>query len=72
MYSARKRERRRILAQGCKKLSHGLGVSNKKLINVEDYSMIFKLHGKRRYNAKKMKDEGESLLLSFKSMYASG
>jgi hypothetical protein len=26
LYSARERERRRILAQGCKKLSHGLGV----------------------------------------------
>jgi hypothetical protein len=26
MYSARERERRRILAQGCEKLSHGLGV----------------------------------------------
>jgi hypothetical protein len=26
MYSAREREHRRILAQGCKKLSHGLGV----------------------------------------------
>jgi hypothetical protein len=34
--------------------------------------MIFKLHGKRRYNAKKIKDEEELLLLSFKSMYASG
>jgi hypothetical protein len=49
-----------------------LGFSKKKLISIEDYSMIFKLHGKRRYSAKKMKDEGESLLLSFKSMYASG
>jgi hypothetical protein len=48
------------------------GFSNKKLIGVEDYFMIFKLHGKRRNNAKKKKDEGESLLLSFKSMYASG
>jgi hypothetical protein len=26
MYSERERERRRILAQGCEKLSHGLGV----------------------------------------------
>jgi hypothetical protein len=26
MYSARERERRRILAQGCEKLSHGLRV----------------------------------------------
>jgi hypothetical protein len=26
MYSAKERERRRILAQGCKKLSHGFGV----------------------------------------------
>jgi len=26
MYSAREREQRRILAQGCEKLSHGLGV----------------------------------------------
>jgi hypothetical protein len=33
--------------------------------------MIFKLHGKRRYNAKKIKDEEEPLL-SFKSMYVSG
>jgi hypothetical protein len=33
------------------------GFSNKKLISVEDYSMIFKLHGKRRYNTKTMKDE---------------
>ena len=48
------------------------GFSNKKLISVEDYSIIFKLHGKRRYSAKKLKDEGESLLLSFKIIYASG
>jgi DNA-dependent RNA polymerase auxiliary subunit epsilon len=34
--------------------------------------MIFKLHGQRRYNAKKIKEEGESLFLSFKSMYESG
>jgi hypothetical protein len=27
--------------------------SNKKLISVEDYYMILKLHGERRYNAKK-------------------
>jgi hypothetical protein len=26
MYSTKKRERRRILAQGCEKLSYGLGV----------------------------------------------
>jgi hypothetical protein len=26
MYSARERERRRILAQGCEQLSHGLGI----------------------------------------------
>jgi len=26
MYLSRERERRRILAQGCEKLSHGLGV----------------------------------------------
>ena len=32
--------------------------------------MIFKLHGKKRYSGKRMKDEGESLWLSFKSMYA--
>jgi hypothetical protein len=31
MYSARERERRRILAQGCKKLSHGLGVFEQKV-----------------------------------------
>ena len=48
------------------------GFSNNKLTSVEDYSMIFKFHGKRRYNAKKMKDDGEPLLLSFKSMYANG
>ena len=71
MSSARERERRRILAQGCEKLSLW-GFSNKKLISVEDYSMIFKFHGKRRYNTKKVKDEGELMLLSFKSMYASG
>jgi hypothetical protein len=64
----REREQRRIVDQRCEKLSHGLGFLNKKLISVEDYSMIFKLHGKRRYNAKKTKDKGESLLLSFKSM----
>jgi len=40
--------------------------------SVEDYSMIFKLHGKRRYSAKRMKDRGEPLWLSFKIMYASG
>jgi len=32
------------------------GFSNKKLISVEDYSMIFKIHGKRRYSAKKTKE----------------
>jgi hypothetical protein len=46
------------------------GFSNKKLRSVEDYYMIFKLHGKRRYNIKKIKDKRELLLLSFKSMYA--
>jgi hypothetical protein len=34
--------------------------------------MNFKLHGKRRYRDKRMNDEGESLWLSFKSMYVSG
>jgi len=34
--------------------------------------MIFKCHGKKRYNAKRMKEEGEPLWLLFKSMYASG
>jgi hypothetical protein len=29
------------------------------------------LHGKRRYNAKIMKDKGDPLWLSFKNMYAS-
>jgi len=29
------------------------GFQTRKLISVEDYSMIFKLHGKRRYSAKK-------------------
>jgi hypothetical protein len=41
-------------------------------MSVEDHSIIFKLHGKKRYSAKRMKDEGELLWLSFKSMYASG
>ena len=48
-----------------------LGFSKKKLISVEDYSMIFKLHGKRRYSAKRIKDGGEPLWLSFKIMYVS-
>jgi hypothetical protein len=48
------------------------GFRTKRLISVEGYSMIFKLHEKRRYNTKTMKDEGELLLLSFKSIYASG
>jgi hypothetical protein len=48
------------------------GFWNEKLISVEDYSMIFKLHGKKRYKAKRMKAEGEPLWLFFKSMYASG
>jgi len=72
MYSPREREQRRIVDQRCKKLSHGLRVLDEKLTSVEDYSMIFKLHGKMRYNAKRMKDEGEPMWLSFKSMYASG
>ncbi|NKR15227.1 hypothetical protein A5N16_23085 [Arthrobacter sp. M6] len=42
------------------------GLQNEKLISVEDYCMIFKLHGKKRYSAKRMKDEGESPWLSFK------
>jgi hypothetical protein len=33
---------------------------------------VDKCRRRRRYSAKKLKDEGESLLLSFKSMYASG
>jgi hypothetical protein len=38
---------------------------------MEDYS-IFKLYRKRGTSPKKMKEEGELLLLPFKSMYASG
>jgi hypothetical protein len=47
------------------------GFSNKKLISVEDYSMIFKLHEKRRYSAKKNEREGELLLLicSLRKLY---
>jgi hypothetical protein len=71
MYSARERERRRILTQGCEKLSHGLGVFEQEVDKCRRLFYDFKLHGKWRYNAKKMNDEGESLLLSFKSIYAS-
>jgi len=39
------------------------GFSNNKLTSVEDYSMIFKLHGKRRYNVKKMKDDGAVVVI---------
>ena len=60
MYSTRERERRKILAQGCEKLTHGLGVFEQEVYNSRRYSIIFKLHGKKRYNAKKIKDEGES------------
>jgi len=57
MYSARERERRRILAQGWEKLSHGLGVFEQEVDKCRRlfYSMIFKLNGKRRYSAKKNK-----------------
>jgi hypothetical protein len=72
MYSARERERRRILAQECKKLSHGLGVLEQEVDKCRRLFYDLKLHGKRRYNAKKMKDEGEPLFLSFKSIYTSG
>jgi hypothetical protein len=40
--------------------------------DLQAHEVCTQAHGKRRYNAKKMKDEGESQLLSFKSMYASG
>jgi hypothetical protein len=34
---------------------HGLGVLEREVDSVEDYSMNFHLHGKRRYNAKRVK-----------------
>jgi hypothetical protein len=71
MYSARERERRRILAQECEKLSHGLGFLEQEVDKCRRLYDL-KLHGKRRFNAKKMKDKGEPLFLSFKSIYTSG
>ena len=72
MYSERERERRRILAQRCEKLSHGLGVFEQEVDKCRRLFYNLQASWKRRYSAKKLKDEGESLLLSFKSMYASG
>ena len=60
-----------ILAQGCEKLSHGLGVLEQEVDKCR--RLFYELHhGKRRYRDKRMNDEGESLWLSFKSMYVSG
>jgi hypothetical protein len=71
MYSAREREQRRILAQGCTKLSHGLGVLEQEVDKCRrlfcDVQALWE-----KDIAKKMKDKGELMLLSFKSMYASG
>jgi hypothetical protein len=69
MYSAKEKERRRILAQGCEKLSLGLGV----LKQVDKCRRLFyELQAswkKEGTTPKKKKDEGELLWLSFKSMY---
>ena len=69
LYSARERERRRILAQGCKKLSHGLGVFEQEVNKCR--RLFYDLQDSWEKEIQCQKDEGE-LLLSFKSMYASG
>jgi hypothetical protein len=56
MYSPREMEQRRIVDQRCKKLSHGLGVLERKVDKCR--RLIY--------------DEGEPLWLSFKNIYASG
>jgi len=49
-----------------------LGVLEQEIDKCRRLFYDLQAHGKRRYNAKKIKDEGEPQLLSFKSMYASG
>ena len=72
MYLAREREWR-ILAQRCEKLSHGLWVLEEEVDKCRrlfyDLQASWKKEVQRQ---KKIKDEGEPLLLSFKSMYTSG
>jgi hypothetical protein len=72
LYSARERERRRILAQGCKKLSHGLGVLEQEVDKCRRLFDELQASREKEVQHQKMKDEGELLLLSFKSIYANG
>jgi hypothetical protein len=72
MYSARERERRRILAHGCEKLSQGLGVLEQEVDRCK--RLFYDLQAsweKEVQRPKKMKDEAKLLLLPFTSMYAS-
>jgi len=72
IYSAREREKRRILAQGCEKLSHGLGVLEQEVNKCRRLFCDLQASWEKEVLRQKMKDKGELLLLSFKSMYASG
>jgi len=72
MYLAREWEQRRILAQGCKKLSHGLWVLEQEVDKCRRLFYDLQASWKKEYNAKKIKDEEEPLLLFLKSMYTSG
>ena len=72
MYSLREREQRRIVDQRCEILSHGLGVLEREVDKCRRLFYDLEASWEKRYNAKRMKDEGESPWLSFKSMYASG
>ncbi|KAG5223738.1 hypothetical protein IMY05_C0121000400 [Salix suchowensis] len=68
MYSTMEREHKRIQAQEWEKLGHGLKVLEREVASVKEYSMKFQIHGKRKYNTKKLKDEGGSMCLSFKNI----
>ena len=72
MYSQREREHRRIIDQRHEKLSHGLGVLEREVDKCRILFYDLPASWEKEYNAKRMKDEGESMWLSFKSMYASG
>jgi len=72
MYSARERERRRILTHGCEKLSHGLGVFEQEVDKCRRLFYDLQASWEMKVQRQKMKDEGESLLLSFKIIYACG
>jgi hypothetical protein len=72
MYLAREREWRRILAQGWEKLSHGSGTLEQEVDKRRRLFYDFQGSWEEEVQRQKIKDEKESLLLSFKSIHTSG